>query len=54
MSKQVIPITAGMSAANVQNVEYLGILDFDEQLSNCERIGDKGYLSFGDQSSLFD
>lgn len=54
VSKQGIPITAGMTAANVHDVKYLGMLDFDEQLSNCELVGDKGYLSLGYQTSLFD
>jgi hypothetical protein len=54
VSKQGIPITAGMTAANVHDVKYLGMLDFDEQLSNCELIGDKGYLSLGYQTTLFD
>jgi hypothetical protein len=43
-----------MPAANVYEVKYLGMLDFDEQLSNCELVGDKGYLSLGYQTSLFD
>ena len=54
LSKQGIPITAGMTAANVHDVKFLGMLDFDEQLSNCELIGDKGYLSLGYQTTLFD
>lgn len=54
MSKQGIPITAGMTAANVHDVKYLGMLDFSEQLSNCELVGDKGYLSLGYQAFLFD
>jgi hypothetical protein len=54
VSQQGIPITAGMTAANVHDVKYLGMLDFDEQLSNCELIGDKGYLSLGYQTTLFD
>lgn len=54
VSKQGIPINAGMTAANVHDVKYLGMLDFDEQLSNCELVGDKGYLSLGYQTSLFD
>lgn len=54
VSKQSIPITAGMTAANVHDVKYLGMIDFDEQISNCELVGDKGYLSLGYQTSLFD
>lgn len=43
-----------MTAANVHDVKFLGMLHFDEQLSYCEIIGDKGYLSLGYQTSLFD
>lgn len=53
-SKRGMPITAGMTAANVHDVKYLGMLDFDEQLSNCELIDVKGYLSLGYQTTLFD
>ncbi len=52
-SKQSIPITAGMTAANVHDVKYLGMIDFDEQMYNCELVGNKGYLSLGYQTSLF-
>lgn len=43
-----------MTAANIHDVKYLGMLYFDEQLSNCELIGDKGYLSLGYQTTSFD
>jgi hypothetical protein len=46
VSKQGITITAGRTAANAHDVKYLGMLDFDEQLSNCEQVGDKGYLTW--------
>ena len=54
VSKQGIPISAGVTAANIHDVNYLGMLDFNEQLSNCELVGDKGYLSSEYQISLFE
>jgi hypothetical protein len=53
VSKKGVPITAGITAANVHIVKYLGMLDFDEQSFNCELVGDKSYLPFGYQTSLF-
>ena len=54
VSKQGIPIRAGVAAANIHDANYLGLLDFNEQLSNCELVGDKGYLSSEYQISLFE
>lgn len=52
VSKQGIPIATGMTAATVHGVKYLGMLDFDEQLSYYELVVDKGNLLLGYQTYL--
>ncbi|MET3981813.1 hypothetical protein ABIB62_004429 [Mucilaginibacter sp. UYP25] len=53
ITRQGIPISAGLTAANVHDVHYLGMLG-DVQLHGCELIADKGYLSLPYQTSLFE
>lgn len=52
ITRQGIPISAGLTAANVHDVHYLGMLG--EELHDCELIADKGYLSLPYQTSLFE
>lgn len=53
ITRQGLPISVGLTAANVHDVQYLGMLD-DQQLHDCELIADKGYLSLPYQTSLFE
>ena len=53
ITRQGLPISAGLTAANVHDVQYLGMLD-DPELHDCELIADKGYLSLPYQTSLFE
>lgn len=53
VSKSGIPVTMGLTAANVHDVNFLSQLN-DGRFSNCELIADKGYLSQPYQASLFE
>ncbi len=53
ISKIGVPVSLGLTAANVHDVHYLQHLD-GEKLSDSEVIADKGYLSLGYQTSLFE
>ncbi|SCZ02680.1 IS982 family transposase [Flavobacterium caeni] len=52
-SRSGVPISLGMTPANVHDVSYLQHLDVN-QISGSELIGDKGYLSASYQTSLFE
>ena len=52
VSKAGVPISLGLTAANVHDVHYLNHLT-SQQLNHCELIADNGYLSEGHQTSLF-
>ena len=53
ISKKGVPISLGMTSANVHDVQYLQHLEKDK-LSDSEIIADKGYLTLGYQTSLFE
>lgn len=53
ISKSGIPVSLGVTSANVHDVNILGHLN-DMQFTDCELIADKGYLSLGYQTSLFE
>ena len=53
ISKSGVPVSLGITAANVHDVHYLQHLDTGK-LSDSELIADKGYLSLGYQTSLFE
>jgi Transposase DDE domain len=53
ISKSGIPVSLGVTSANVHDVNILAHLN-DIQLTDCELIADKGYLSLGYQTSLFE
>ena len=53
ITRQGIPLSVGLTAANVHDVNYLGMLNVPE-LHDCELIADKGYLSLPYQTSLFE
>ena len=52
-SRSGVPISLGMTPANVHDASYLQHLNA-HQISGSELIGDKGYLSAGYQTSLFE
>ena len=53
ISKSGVPVCLGLTAANVHDVHYLQHLNTNK-LSDSELIADKGYLSLGYQTSLFE
>lgn len=53
LSKEGVPVSLGLTPANVHDVHYLQHLDSDK-LRDAELIADKGYLSAGYQTSLFE
>jgi len=53
ISRSGVPVHFGITAANVHDVNYLQWLN-ETQLTDCELIADKGYLSLGYQTSLFE
>ena len=53
ISKKGVPISLGMTSANVHDIQYLQHLEKDK-LSDSEIIANKGYLSLGYQTSLFE
>ncbi len=53
ITRQGIPISAGLTAANVHDVHYLGMLNAPE-LHDGELIADKGYLSLPYRTLLFE
>jgi len=53
LSKSGVPITFGLTPANVHDVRYLEHVA-DANLGQCDLIADKGYLSAGYQTSLFE
>lgn len=54
ITKQGIPLSVGLTSANLHDVNYLGLIDNKEKLSGYEMLADKGYLSLGYQNSLFE
>lgn len=52
-SRSGVPVSLGMTSANMHDVKYLQHLD-TSQITDSELIGDKGYLSVGYQTSLFE
>ena len=52
-SRTGIPVSLGLTPANMHDVKYLQHLDAS-QIADSELIADKGYLSIGDQTSLFE
>lgn len=52
-SKSGVPISLGMTPANMHDTSYLEHMDAC-QIAGSELIGDKGYLSSGYQTSLFE
>jgi hypothetical protein len=53
ISKSGIPFGIGLTAANCHDANFLKYLK-DYQLSDCQIIADKGYISTGQQISLFE
>lgn len=53
ISRDGFPFATGMTTAAMHDSQYLPFLKKD-QLSDCELIGDKGYLSSGHQTTLFE
>ncbi len=53
VSQVGVPVSIGLTPANIHDVHYLDHLDRN-QLHDCELIADKGYLSAGHQASLFE
>lgn len=54
ITQKGVPLSVGLTSANVHDVNYLGMIDKKEQLAGYELIADKGYLSLGYQTSLFE
>ncbi|MFN3784268.1 MAG: IS982 family transposase [Spirosomataceae bacterium] len=54
ITQKGVPISVGITSANLHDVKYLGLLDNKAQLSDYELIADKGYLSAQYQTSLFE
>ena len=54
ITQKGVPISVGITSANVHDVNYLGLLDNKDQLADYEIIADKGYLSAQYQTSLFE
>lgn len=53
ISKAGVPVTAGITPANIADIDFLK----DEtviEISDCELLGDKGYISGSVQLSLFE
>lgn len=53
ISKIGVPVYLGLTPANCHDIHILSHLD-TAQISGCELIADKGYLSLGHQTSLFE
>lgn len=53
VSRAGVPVSIGMTPANIHDVHYLGHLDRNH-LHDYELIADKGYLSAGHQAFLFE
>ena len=53
ISKAGVPVSMGITAANVHDVQFLNELN-NIELTDCELIADKGYLSLPFQTSLFE
>ncbi len=53
ISKAGLPVSMGITAANVHDVQFLSELE-NIELSVCELIADKGYLSLPYQTTLFE
>ncbi|TQM49927.1 DDE family transposase [Arcticibacter tournemirensis] len=53
ISKAGVPVSMGITAANVHDVHYLSQLE-NLELNECELIADKGYLSLPYQTTLFE
>ena len=51
ITQKGVQLSVGLTSANVHDVNYLGMLD---KLTDYELIADKGYLSLGYQTSLFE
>lgn len=51
ISKAGVPVSMGMTAANVHDVQFLSELE-NIELIDCELIADKGYLSLPYQTTL--
>jgi len=54
ITRQGVPLSLGITSANLHDVNYLGLIENKEKLSGYELLGDKGYLSLGYQTSLFE
>ena len=54
ITQKGVPISVGITSANLHDVKYLGLLDNKAQLSDYELIADKGYLSAQYQTRLFE
>jgi hypothetical protein len=53
ISKEGFPFATVIMTASMHDSKFLSILN-EEQISTCEVIGDKGYISTGQQMSLFE
>lgn len=53
ISKQGLPFAAGLTTASMHDSQYIPFLK-EDQLPQCQLIGDKGYISTGEQISLFE
>lgn len=53
ISRLGIPFVAGMTTAAMHDSQYIPFLK-EDQLPQCELIGDKGYISTGQQATLFE
>ena len=54
ITQKGLPLSVGLTSANVHDVNYIGMIDKKEQLAGYELIADKYYLSLGYQTSLFE
>ncbi|PWJ52847.1 DDE family transposase [Dyadobacter jejuensis] len=54
ITQKGVPISIGITSANVHDVNYLAELDNKKQLSDFELIADKGHLSVHYQTTLFE
>lgn len=54
ISRQGVPLSVGLTAGNVHDVNYLSLLDNKDKLAGYELLADKGYISIQHQTSLFE
>lgn len=53
ISKKGFPFAAGLTTASMHDSQYIPFLK-EDQMPECQLIGDKGYISSGQQASLFE